>query len=104
MRRAVRMLLLVFAFAIPWEYSLDLGEPFGNVARIAGVILLAAAVPAVLLTGRLRNPGPLQWLVLVIFVWSCCTCFWTIDQPATLSQAARLFPGHDPRLVDLGIR
>ena len=23
-------------FTIPWEYSLDLGAPFGNIARMAG--------------------------------------------------------------------
>ena len=37
MRRTTWILLLVLAFAIPWEYSLDLGEPLGNVARIAGL-------------------------------------------------------------------
>ena len=43
MRRIAWVLLLLFAFAIPWEYSLDLGEPLGNVARIAGLLLLLAA-------------------------------------------------------------
>lgn len=86
MRRAVQVLLLAFVFTVPWEYSLDTGEPFGNIARIAGLALLAAAIPAVLVAGRLRTPGPLQWLVLAIFAWSCCTCFWTIDQPATLAR------------------
>ena len=47
MRRIAWLLLLVFAFAIPWEYSLDLGEPFGNIARIVGLLLLLAAIPAV---------------------------------------------------------
>jgi protein involved in polysaccharide export with SLBB domain len=41
MRRIAWALLLLFAFAIPWEYSLDLGEPLGNIARIAGILLLA---------------------------------------------------------------
>ena len=35
MRQLVRILLLLFAFAVPWEYSLDLGEPVGNIARVA---------------------------------------------------------------------
>jgi O-antigen ligase len=86
MRRVVRVLLLAFTFAIPWEYSLDTGEPFGNIARIIGLVLLAAAIPAVLLSGKLRTPGPLQWLVLAFLVWSSCTCFWTIDQAATLAR------------------
>ena len=64
MRRVAWMLLVVFAFAIPWEYSLDLGEPWGNVARIAGLALFLVSVPAVLQTGRVRRPGAMQWIVL----------------------------------------
>ena len=51
MRRAAWVLLLVFAFAVPWEYSMDLGEPLGNIARIAGLLVLLAAIPAVLQAG-----------------------------------------------------
>ena len=71
MRRISWGLLLLFVFAIPWEYSVDLGEPLGNIARIAGLVLLLFAVPAVLQAGRLRNPGPLQWLVLALYLWIC---------------------------------
>ena len=52
MRRLAWGMLLVFVFAIPWEYSLDLAAPWGNIARIAGLIALLVAVPAVLRTGR----------------------------------------------------
>ena len=68
MRRIAWALLLLFAFAIPWEYSLDVGEPLGNIARIAGILLLLAAIPAVLQAGRLRTPGPMQWLVLAFYL------------------------------------
>lgn len=84
MRRITWLLLLLFAFAIPWEYSLDLGEPLGNIARILGLLTLLAAVPAVLQSGRMRAPGLMQWLVVAFFLWLCCTFFWTIDQEATL--------------------
>jgi O-antigen ligase len=83
MRRIAWVLLLVLAFAIPWEFSLDLGEPLGNIARIAGLALLLVAAPAVLQAGRLRTPGLVQWLVLALFLWFCCTYFWTIDPLAT---------------------
>ena len=86
MRRAVWILLLIFVFAIPWEYSLDFGEPFGNIARIVGLLLLAAAFPAVLLEGRIRTPGAIQWLATAFFLWFCCSCFWTIDRTATLAR------------------
>jgi O-antigen ligase len=91
MRRVVRALLVAFAFAVPWQYSLDLGAPVGNIARIVGLVLLAAAIPAVLLAGRMRTPGPAHWLALALFLWLCCTCFWTIDEPATLVRLRTCF-------------
>ncbi len=91
MRRIAWFLLLLFAFAIPWEYSLDLGEPLGNIARILGLLLLLVAVPAVLQAGRLRNPGPLQWLVLAFYLWFCCSYLWTIDPLQTLVKMRAYF-------------
>ncbi len=38
MRQAARVLLLIYVFTIPWEYSLDLGAPFGNIARMVGLL------------------------------------------------------------------
>jgi O-antigen ligase len=91
MRRIAWGLLLVFTFAIPWEYSLDLGEPLGNVARVVGVLLLLVAIPAVLQTGRWRTPGPLQWVVLAFYLWFCCSYFWTIDPVTTLEKIRGYF-------------
>jgi len=91
MRRVAWILLLLFAFAIPWEYSLDLGPPLGNVARIIGLLLLLVAIPAVLQAGWLRRPGAMQWLALGLYVWLCCTCFWTIDADATLMKMRAYF-------------
>ena len=91
MDRLARGLLLLFVFTIPWEYSLDLGEPLGNVARITGLVLLLVAIPAILQRGRLRNPGTLQWLVLGLFLWFCCSYFWTMDQQATLERVRGYF-------------
>ena len=86
MRRVAWVLLLLFAFVIPWEYSLDLGAPLGNIARVTGILLLLTIVPAVLQAGRMRAPGALQWLVLGLFLWFVCTYFWTIDKAATLER------------------
>lgn len=91
MRRIAWALLLIFAFAIPWEYSLDLGEPLGNVARVAGLLVLLAAVPAVLQAGCIRTPGAFCWFTLALYLWFCCTCFWTIDAAATLARLRALF-------------
>jgi O-antigen ligase len=91
MRRIAWGLLLVFAFAIPWENSLDSGEPLGNIGRITGLLLLLAAIPAILQAGRLRTPGVVQWLVLALFVWFCCSYFWTIEPAATLEKMRGYF-------------
>ena len=91
MRRVAWWLLLLFAFAIPWEYYMDLGEPLGNIARIVGVLLLLVAIPAVLQAGRLRTPGPLQWLVLAFYLWFCCSYFWTIEPVETLEKIRAYF-------------
>jgi O-antigen ligase len=91
MRKVAWVLLVLYAFAIPWEYSLDLGEPLGNVARILGILLLVAAVPAVLLAGRARAWGPMQWVVLALYLWICVSCFWTIDPEATLTKIRGFF-------------
>lgn len=86
MRRLTRGFLLLFVFAIPWEYSLDLGAPWGNIARITGVLLLLLAVPTVLRAGHLRRPGPLQWLTLALYLWFCCSFFWTAGPDTTLMK------------------
>lgn len=91
MRKAASILLLLFAFAIPWEYSLDLGGVLGNAARIAGLLALVAAVPAVLQTGRMRTPGAFWWFTLALFLWFCCTYFWTVDPVATLERIRGYF-------------
>jgi O-antigen ligase len=91
MRRIAWVLLLLFAFAIPWEYSLDLGEPLGNIARIIGILLLLVAIPAILQSRGLRTPGPMQGLVLALFLWFCFTYFWTIEPQATLDSLRGYF-------------
>jgi hypothetical protein len=49
------------------------------------------AIPAVLQAGRLRTPGPMQWLVLAFYLWFCCSYFWTIEPLATLEKLRSYF-------------
>jgi len=86
MRRFAGVLLLLFVFTIPWQYSLDLEPPFGNVARITGLILLVIAVPAVLNSGRMRRPGFVQWLAVALYLWLGLTLFWTTVPDVTLMK------------------
>lgn len=91
MERLTVVLLMLFAFAVPWEYSLDMGEPFGNAARILGILLLFAVIPAALMNGGLRKPGLVQWLVLVFYLYFVCSYFWTVDQEATIEKIRAYF-------------
>ncbi|WP_058185673.1 O-antigen ligase family protein [Terracidiphilus gabretensis] len=91
MRSAAWALMVIFTFAVPWEYSLDFGEPVGNVARVAGVLLLFFMIPAALQAGRLRTPKALQWLVMALFLWWSCSAMWSIDTDATLDRLRGAF-------------
>jgi hypothetical protein len=84
-------LLMLFAFAVPWEYSLDLGEPFGNVARLLGLGLLLAAVPWVLMARGIRRPGLLQWLVLALYLYFAGSYYWTLEPETTVSKVRAYF-------------
>ncbi len=86
MRRFAWALLLFFVFTIPWEYSLDLESPFGNISRMSGLIVLLVAVPAVLWSGEIRRPGPILWLTLSLYLWFCLTFFWTAVPDVTLMK------------------
>jgi len=95
MRTAARALLLLFVFAIPWEYSLDFGAPWGNVARLAGLALLAVAIPAILQAGRVRALGTLQWASILLFAYLGATYLWSIEPEVTLDR----LPGYLQELM-----
>ncbi len=91
MRKIVRLILLLFVFTVPWEYSFDLGAPWGNIARITGLLLLIAAGLAVMQTGRVRTPGPLQCLTIALYLWFCCSYFWSIAPQVTVVRLRGYF-------------
>jgi O-antigen ligase len=91
MRRVAWFLLLIFVFTIPWEYSLNMGEPFGYVARIAGILTLLAAIVAVLQQGRVRIWGPSLCLVLVFYLWMCASYLWSVAPDMTLEKIRGFF-------------
>jgi O-antigen ligase len=91
MRRLAWGLLLAYVFAIPWEYSLDLGEPWGNVARMVGLLLLAATLPTLLEKERPLPIGWIQGLVLALYLWFCLCAFWSVDQVVTLAKLRAFF-------------
>jgi O-antigen ligase len=61
------------------------------VARILGILLLLAAVPAMLMGREMRRPGLVQWLVLALYSYFVCSYFWTVEQEATLEKIRAYF-------------
>ena len=86
MRRIAWSLLVLFVFAIPWEYSLEFGAPYGHIARVLGLLTALAAVPAVLQAGSLRKVSAIHWVALALYLWFCCTFFWTLTPQGTLAH------------------
>jgi O-antigen ligase len=82
---------MIFAFSVPWEYSLDIGEPYGNIARVVGLLLLALTVAEFVMDRSLRSPGIVQWLVLSFYLYFACTYFWTAEADVTLEKMRAYF-------------
>jgi O-antigen ligase len=86
MRKTAWISLVLFVFSIPWEYSLDFGVPFGNIARLLGLVSMLASGMAVFSAGKFRRPGLIHWLTLMSFVWLCGTILWTVTPHETLAH------------------
>ncbi len=88
MDRMMVWLLTAYAFTVPWEYSMEFGEPWGNVARLVGLVLLAVAIPAGMARmakGELRRPGLVGVLTLAVLLWFGMTLLWTVDLGTSLA-------------------
>lgn len=81
-----RWLILAYVFAVPWEYSLDLGEPWGNIARVIGLLLIATAVLAALERGSFQRWQPLQWLILLFMFFWVLSALWSLDSATTVEK------------------
>ena len=91
MRRLTWFLMLAFVFAIPWAYSLNLGDGIGDIARVLGLLVLLCAIPTVLQAGQLRTPTLVHALTLAVFLWFCLTVFWSVDTTVTLTRVRGYF-------------
>jgi O-antigen ligase len=91
MRQLSIGLLLLYAFAVPWERSLDVGEPFGSAARIVGVLLVAVVMCRLILRREMRPPGLLQWMVLGFYLYFVMSYFWTVDSETTVEKMRSYF-------------
>ncbi|MBS1803049.1 MAG: O-antigen ligase family protein [Acidobacteria bacterium] len=86
MRKIAWVLLVLFVFSIPWEYSLDFRAPFGNIARLLGLATAFMGIAAGLQTGSFKRPCSIHWAILAFYLWFCCTFFWTVAADGTLAK------------------
>ncbi|HEU4515268.1 MAG TPA: O-antigen ligase family protein [Nocardioidaceae bacterium] len=82
MRALTYRLLLVMVFTLPWEGVLDLPGA-SSLSKLVGLLVAAAWVIAVVVSGRLREPHLVHVLGLLFVLWNACSLIWTTDGPAT---------------------
>ena len=85
MRRLSAVLLLVVAFAIPWE-NLVIFEQLGSLVRVLGLVAASIGVCAVLLDGRLRKFSPALVLAALWVLWGGLSLFWSIEADSTVDR------------------
>jgi O-antigen ligase len=79
------MLSLIFISTIPWEGVVRF-PGLGTVAKFIGFAVAAYWVATVILTGRLRKPGPFQMAVYLFVLWNAITIFWSVNPSETVDQ------------------
>lgn len=86
MRNIAILLALVFIFVIPSEKILYI-PGLGSVARIIGIMAMAAWLASVLLRGSIRSVSRFHGVVFLFVLWQAASIFWTVDGDATLARA-----------------
>lgn len=79
-------LLWVFVFSIPWEKSV-LAPGVGTLARLLGLLALAAGAAAAIERRSVRGPNLALACAAAFAAWSSATWFWSLDPAATAARA-----------------
>jgi O-antigen ligase len=85
MRRYAYWLMLALVFTLPWENVAEL-PGIGRVSRLAGLLLAATWVLAVITSGWVRAPRASHLFALLFVLWNAASLLWTYDGPATLES------------------
>lgn len=82
MNRIAFGLLWVFTFCVPWEEEVAIA---GGVAmsHFVGAATGIAGVLACLLSGRIRKPGALHYLLAGLVAWSALSYYWSVAPDLT---------------------
>ncbi len=82
----VEISLGVFAFLVPWDDVLELGDSGVTLARLAGAFAGAILLAYGFLSGRLRVPARSALLRGLFVLWSAASFLWAIDPARSLER------------------
>ena len=91
MRMIARFLLFLYTFVMPWAYSFDLGIPFGNIARISGLLAVAATAFMMLQERYAPKLDPIATCTLAYFLYLSGSYFWTLSTETTSGELRGIF-------------
>lgn len=81
-----RWAVLVLVFTIPWENIVEIGGT-GRISKVVGIGAATVWLVTVLVTGRMRKPGPVHLVVAMFAGWNVASLLWTSDVSTTLGQS-----------------
>ncbi len=85
MRPLIRVLSYVLVFSIPLENAIGL-PGIGTLARSIGLVVAGGWLASLAVTGRVRQPGPLHAVTVLLFAWNALTLLWTVDHALTVDR------------------
>src|SRR3989304_2256467 len=88
MRTIAFTLSLVFIFFIPWEGVIEL-PGLGTASKLIGFAVAVCWLATVVITDRVRKPGPFHIMVCLFVLWNAVSVFWSADPETTVVHVVR---------------
>jgi len=85
MRTIALAVSLIFSFMIPWEGVVRL-PGLGSGVKLMGYVLAGFWLATVLITRRLRKPGPFQIAASLFVLWHAISVFWSGDPNRSIAH------------------
>lgn len=80
-------LLWIFIFCVPWEEEVQIAGGTA-LSHLVGAATGIVGILACLLSGRIRKPGSLHYLLGALVAWSVLSYFWSVAPALTALRAA----------------
>jgi O-antigen ligase len=84
MRTLAFILLWLYVFTLPWDYTLQFGDPIGSAGRVAGLLALAGWLLLIGTHSRMRRPRVFHIAAAVYLAIVAASLFWTTDPESTV--------------------